>query len=70
MQESNTAHSVTERTMDTDRLRIELTKEQQDQIKDASGQEVNGIELDLRELEQRVVPAVFFKYDLKQAFIS
>ena len=43
--------------MDTDRLRIELTKEQQDQIKEASGQAVHAVELNVESLEPRIAPA-------------
>ena len=42
--------------MDTDRLRIELTQEQQDQVKDAFGQVVRVVELKLESLEQRIAP--------------
>lgn len=39
-----------------DRIRIELTSEQQKQVKEASGQEVSAIELTATELEQRITP--------------
>lgn len=42
--------------MSTDRIRIELTKEQQEQIKLESGHDVPSIELGLQELEERVAP--------------
>ena len=56
--------------MNTDRLRIELTKEQQEQIKAASGQELQTIELSIEELEQRVAPEVFLKWNLTNTYIS
>lgn len=39
-----------------DRIRIELTAEQKKQIKDASGEEVQAIELTAQELEDRIAP--------------
>lgn len=56
--------------MNTDRLRIELTKEQQDEIEEASGHEIRALELNVEELEQRVAPEVFYKIDLQNAMIS
>ena len=56
--------------MNTDRLRIELTKEQQDQLKAASGQEVQAVELSVEELEQRVAPVVYLKWNLENVSIS
>lgn len=43
--------------MSTDRIRIDLTKEQQAQIKQESGHDVSSIELGVQELEERVAPA-------------
>ena len=40
-----------------DSVRIELTTEQPQQIKDAFGSEIAALELDTRELEQRIAPA-------------
>ena len=40
--------------MNTDRLRIELRREQQDRIKDAFG--ISSLELNTREIEQRIAP--------------
>lgn len=37
-------------------IRIELTTDQQQQIKDAFGSEISSLELSSRELEQRVAP--------------
>ena len=37
-------------------LRIELTPEQQKQIKDASGEEITFVEFTAQELEERVAP--------------
>jgi len=56
--------------MNTDHLRIELTKEQQDQIKEATGQQVDAVELSVEELEQRVAPMTYLKYDLNTVFVS
>ena len=38
------------------RIRIELTKEQQKQIKAASGEDVSVIEFTVQELEDRIAP--------------
>ncbi|HKW48664.1 MAG TPA: hypothetical protein VJN70_14545 [Gemmatimonadaceae bacterium] len=56
--------------MNTDRLRIELTQEQQDQIKRASGKELQAIELNVEELEQRVAPVVYLKYNMENVIIT
>ena len=45
--------------MSTDRIRIDLTKEQQVQIKQESGHDVQSIELGMQELEPRVAPVSF-----------
>ena len=37
-------------------IRIELTDEQKQQIKDASGQDVQALEITAQELEQRIAP--------------
>lgn len=39
-------------------IRIELTPEQTQQIKEASGHEISAMELKIEELEQRVVPSL------------
>ena len=39
-------------------IRIELTDEQKQQIKDASGQDVQALEITAQELEQRIAPIV------------
>lgn len=44
--------------MSTDRIRIDLTKEQQEQIKQESGHDVQSIDLGV-ELEQRIAPTSF-----------
>ena len=44
------------------RIRIELTTEQQKQIKEASGEEVTVIEFTAQELEARIAPLLHFKY--------
>jgi len=48
----------TEMGKEEPRIRIELTQEQKQQIKDASGEDVVAIELTARELEDRIAPAV------------
>jgi hypothetical protein len=40
-------------------IRIELTDEQKKQIKDASGQDVQALEITAQELEQRIAPLMF-----------
>lgn len=40
----------------SERIRLELTPEQQKQVKDASGQAVTAIELRTEELEERIAP--------------
>jgi hypothetical protein len=46
-----------ERTMiKRDSIRIELSTEQKDQIKEATGRDVQGLDLDIRSLEQRIAP--------------
>lgn len=44
--------------MNADQLRIELTQEQQDQSTAALASEISSLELNARELEQRIAPAV------------
>lgn len=39
-----------------DRIRIELTKEQRKQIRDAAGEDVSALEFTAKELEERVAP--------------
>jgi hypothetical protein len=43
------------------RIRIELTTEQQKQIKEASGEDVTAIEFTAQELEDRIAPMITFK---------
>lgn len=44
------------------RIRVELTPEQQQQVKDASGQDVAAIEFTPEELEQRIAPSISLPY--------
>lgn len=37
-------------------IRIELTEEQKQQVKEASGEDVKAVELTLKELEERIAP--------------
>jgi hypothetical protein len=48
-------------TMDKprERIRIELTAEQKKQIKEASGEDVQAIELTAQELEDRIAPVSY-----------
>ena len=39
-----------------ERIRIELTAEQKKQIKEASGEDIDAIELTAEELEDRIAP--------------
>ena len=43
----------------SERIHIDLTSDQRQQIKDASGQEITALELNAEELEQRIAPADF-----------
>lgn len=43
-----------------DTIRIELTDEQKKQIKDASGQDVQALEITAQELEQRITPLMLY----------
>ena len=40
-------------------IRIELTTEQQQQVKEFSGRDISALELEAQELEQRIAPAEF-----------
>ncbi|HEV8214308.1 MAG TPA: hypothetical protein VGP95_00690 [Gemmatimonadaceae bacterium] len=42
-----------------ERIRIELTAEQKKQIKEASGEDVQAIELTAQELEDRIAPVSY-----------
>jgi hypothetical protein len=41
-----------------DTIRIELTDDQKKQIKDASGRDVQALELTAEELEERIAPGI------------
>jgi hypothetical protein len=43
------------------RIRIQLTDEQKQQIKEASGEEITAIEFTAQELEDRIAPVVSWK---------
>ena len=55
---------------DDNKIRIELTKEQQQQLKEASGQQVESLEFTVNELEQRIAPTEFLKINMTNVFIS
>jgi hypothetical protein len=44
------------------RIRIELTEDQKQKIKQASGEEISVIEFTMQELEERIAPVLHFKY--------
>lgn len=46
-------------TNEPHRIRIELTPEQQSQLKEAGGHDVVAFEFTAEELEQRIVPTTF-----------
>ena len=58
--------------MTTDKkVRIELTAEQKEQVKEASGQEFRAIELNVEELEDRIAPAACASgVHLKEAILT
>ena len=39
-------------------VRIELTNEQQEQVKEAVGQDAKALELTVKELEERIAPMI------------
>ena len=47
--------------MDADRIRIELTKAQQEQIKHAIGQDLEVLDLTFEEFERRIAPYYTFQ---------
>ena len=47
------------READRPKVTIQLTPEQREQIKQASGRDCDSVELTIDELEQRVVPSLF-----------
>ncbi|MGH7498426.1 MAG: hypothetical protein ACREL3_06195 [Gemmatimonadales bacterium] len=42
--------------MSKDQIRIELTKEQKDQVRKATGKDAEAVELSVEELEDRIAP--------------
>jgi len=42
-----------------ERIRIDLTNEQTNKIKEVVGQEVKALDLSVKELEERIAPVVF-----------
>jgi uncharacterized small protein (DUF1192 family) len=48
---------------DEKRVRIELTDEQKKQIKEASREEISVLEFSVRELEERIAPIKYIKWD-------
>lgn len=56
--------------MSENRIRIELTKEQQKQFEEASGQQIEALEVGVHELEQRIAPVEFIKFTMHDVIIS
>lgn len=44
------------------RIRIELTDEQKEHIKQTSGKTVSALEFSVEELEERIAPSITFNY--------
>lgn len=47
--------------MSTERIRIDLTNDQQEQLRRECGHSVKAVELDVRELESRIAPYYVIK---------
>ena len=47
-----------------DRVRIDFTDAQKKQIKEQAGKDVEGLELSVKELEQRIAPLTKAKWNL------
>lgn len=47
--------------MSTERIRIDLTNDQQEQLRRESGHAIEAVELDVRELESRIAPYFVIK---------
>jgi hypothetical protein len=64
--------STVEDTMKNDepRVRIELTNEQKNQIKEAAGHEIGAVEFSMEELEQRIAPSKFFEVKMETVIIA
>lgn len=59
--------------MNTAPIRIDLTNEQQQQIRRDSGHAIKAIELQVQELEARIAPSepvVYIKYEIKTVEVS
>ncbi|HWJ22898.1 MAG TPA: hypothetical protein VNS52_11150 [Gemmatimonadaceae bacterium] len=48
------------RKADRDFVRIELTKPQREELKEATGKDAEAIELSVNELEERIAPRAIF----------
>ena len=44
-----------------EQFRIDLTPEQKDQIRNATGKDAEAVELSVEELEERIAPSTLFK---------
>ncbi|HEY2853847.1 MAG TPA: hypothetical protein VGJ18_13425 [Gemmatimonadaceae bacterium] len=59
--------------MSTEPIRIDLTNEQQEQVRRDSGHAIEAIELQVQELESRIAPSepvVYLKIVMKDATIT
>lgn len=45
----------------SDRIRLELTDAQKKQLRDSCGIDIQTLEVSVKELEQRIAPALFIK---------
>ena len=52
------------------RIRIELTPEQKNQVKEASGKEIATIEIGIDELEQRIAPTTFSDFHMTSSTVK
>jgi hypothetical protein len=57
--------------MSTDqRIRIELTPEQRNQVKEASGKEIAAVDLRIDELEQRIAPTTVGDFHMTSSTVK
>lgn len=59
--------------MSTERIRIDLTNEQQEQLRRDSGHAIEAVELQVQELESRIAPSdpvVYLQFTMKTAIIT
>lgn len=59
--------------MSTEPIRIDLTNDQQEQVRRHSGHAIEAIELQVQELESRIAPSepvVYLKFEMKTVIVS